>query len=76
MQAELALRTADNWEFDAFALAAATEGRPLSMLGFHLIASTGLLAELKLAPRPLAQLLLRIEAGYQDNPYHNKARVY
>ena len=37
LQAEAALRAADGWEFDAFELDAATDGRPLSTLGAHLL---------------------------------------
>lgn len=36
------LQTADQWQFDAFHLADATGGRPLSALSFYVLKTTGL----------------------------------
>jgi len=61
----------EGWAFDAFALADATGGRPLSVLAFFLLHRTGLIARCSLAPAALARFLRRIEIGYHNNPYHN-----
>lgn len=63
----------DNWAFDIFALADATNGKALSMLTFHLLQQTGLVRDLRLDESKLRNYLQKIEAGYDSsNPYHNR----
>ncbi|KAG2501954.1 hypothetical protein HYH03_000452 [Edaphochlamys debaryana] len=68
---ERVLALADSWQYDTWRLRDVTDGHPLSALGFYLIQRAGLLQRLKIKPGALARLLRHIEAGYQDNPYHN-----
>ncbi|GLI61128.1 hypothetical protein VaNZ11_003403 [Volvox africanus] len=70
-EVERVLAQADSWHFDAWRLRDITNGHPLSALGFYLIHRAGLITNLKLKPAVLARLLRHIEAGYNDNPYHN-----
>ncbi|EFJ48255.1 3'5'-cyclic nucleotide phosphodiesterase, partial [Volvox carteri f. nagariensis] len=70
-QVERVLAQADSWQFDTWRLRDVTHGHPLSALGFYLIQRAGLITNLKLKPAVLARLLRHIEAGYNDNPYHN-----
>ncbi|KXZ50319.1 hypothetical protein GPECTOR_17g958 [Gonium pectorale] len=70
-EVEKVLAQADSWQFDAWRLRDVTNGHPLSALGFYLIHRAGLITGLKLKPAVLARLLRHIEAGYNDNPYHN-----
>mmetsp|Transcript_84966 Transcript_84966/g.253289 ORF Transcript_84966/g.253289 Transcript_84966/m.253289 type:complete len:604 (-) Transcript_84966:70-1881(-) len=61
------------WDFDAFALAEATDNRPLSTLGMYIFERSGLADEFGLDRRKLSSFLEEIERGYDDaNPYHNK----
>lgn len=68
---EQVLATAHEWQWDAFALAEATSGHPLSTLAYFLFSKQGLIEHYQLKPVALARFLRRIEAGYRDNPYHN-----
>jgi hypothetical protein len=68
---EAALALANEWQFDAFALAEASGGHPLSTLAYYLFAKQGLLEHFSLKPAALARFLRRMEAGYRGNPYHN-----
>ncbi|KAK9804991.1 hypothetical protein WJX73_009166 [Symbiochloris irregularis] len=61
-----------NWDFDMMSLDAATNGRPLSCFAYCLFQSTGLMQALKFPERNMAAYLMEIEAGYRDNPYHNR----
>ncbi|GLI61127.1 hypothetical protein VaNZ11_003402 [Volvox africanus] len=70
-EVERLLSAAGTWHFDAWRLRDITNGHPLSALGFYLIHRAGLITNLKLKPAVLARLLRHIEAGYNDNPYHN-----
>ncbi|EFJ44492.1 3'5'-cyclic nucleotide phosphodiesterase, partial [Volvox carteri f. nagariensis] len=70
-QVERVLAQADSWQFDSWRLRDITHGHPLSALGFYLIQRAGLIERLNLRPAALARLLRHIEAGYNDNPYHN-----
>ncbi|GFR48408.1 hypothetical protein Agub_g10302 [Astrephomene gubernaculifera] len=70
-EVERVLADADSWQFDMWRLRDATNGHPLSALGYYLIHRAGLITHLKLKPPVLARLLRHIEAGYNDNPYHN-----
>ena len=63
----------NNWQFDIFGFADATPGNSLSMLGFHLIQTTGLLKEFGLNATKMAACFRKIESGYNPtNPYHNR----
>jgi hypothetical protein len=64
------LATADDWHFDAFKLADATSGYPLSALAFWLFQRTGLVNSLQLDASALARFLRCIEDAYPDHPYH------
>jgi hypothetical protein len=64
------LATADDWKFDAFKLADATGGYPLSALAFWLFQRSGLVDSLRLDASALARFLRRIEDAYADHPYH------
>ncbi|GIL81205.1 hypothetical protein Vretifemale_10268, partial [Volvox reticuliferus] len=70
-EVERVLAQADSWQFDTWRLRDVTNGHPLSALGFYLIHRAGLIEKLNLKPSALARLLRHIEAGYNDNPYHN-----
>lgn len=61
-----------SWTFDSFELDAATDGHPLSCLGYFLLQATGLVKSFKLEALKLARFLRAVEASYRDNPYHNK----
>lgn len=64
------LGRSDQWHFDAFQLDEATQGHPLSVLGYYLFHSTGLMRLFNIPPVTLARFLRRIESGYHCNPYH------
>ncbi|KAL3157196.1 putative 3',5'-cyclic phosphodiesterase pde-3 [Trebouxia sp. C0009 RCD-2024] len=74
-EVEAVLRTADHWHFDAFKLTEASQGYPLSTLGFWLIQQSRVAKEFKLEPSKLAKFLRRVEDGYNDTPYHSKAHA-
>ncbi|KAK9838824.1 hypothetical protein WJX74_003960 [Apatococcus lobatus] len=59
------------FSFNVFELAEATSNRPLSVLGFYMLKGSGLVSQLALNEERLARLLMKIEAGYLDNPYHS-----
>lgn len=66
-------QTIDDWSFDQFALAAATNGQPIKYLGYDLLNRYGIIHKFKVAPTILEQFLMKIEDGYcrYQNPYHN-----
>lgn len=66
-------QTLDDWSFDQFALAAATNGQPIKYLGYDLLNRYGIIHKFKVAPTILEQFLVKIEEGYcrYQNPYHN-----
>jgi hypothetical protein len=68
---ECALSSAHEWQFDAFALADASQGHPLSTLGYYLFHKSGLIEHFGLKAGALARFLRRVEEGYRQNPYHN-----
>lgn len=68
---EQQLALANEWQFDAFALAEASGGHPLSTLAYYLFMKQGLIEHFGLKPAALARFLRRMEAGYKNNPYHN-----
>lgn len=55
-----------------WALSDASSQRPLSLLAFHLLKSSGLVQFFSLNEPKLVAFLQRIEDGYKDNPYHNR----
>ncbi len=61
--------------FDAFKLEELSGGHALSVLGYYLLHSNGLLEAHKIPPVKAARLMRAIEAGYQPNPYHNKTHA-
>ena len=62
----------DGFSFDAFELAEASQGHPLSTLAYFLFHKSGLISNFNLHPIKLARFLRIIEAGYpSQNPYHN-----
>ncbi|KAG2430444.1 hypothetical protein HXX76_009967 [Chlamydomonas incerta] len=69
---EALLARADELQYDMWALADATAGRPLSVLAFFLFQRQGLIRHFHIKPVKLIRLLRALEAGYRaDNPYHN-----
>lgn len=66
------LGSIDQWQFDAFQLDKASNGRPLSALGFFLFKRFNLIDVFQLDENKLVQFLLLIEDGYPKNPYHNR----
>ncbi|GLI63480.1 hypothetical protein VaNZ11_006457 [Volvox africanus] len=74
-EVERVLATTDSWHFNAWALKEASGGHALSALGFYLIRREGLMPAFQIKPVVLARLLRRVEAGYQDNPYHNSTHA-
>mmetsp|Transcript_34412 Transcript_34412/g.76444 ORF Transcript_34412/g.76444 Transcript_34412/m.76444 type:complete len:639 (+) Transcript_34412:160-2076(+) len=72
---EAVLATVDEWRFDAFKLSEATQGHPLSALGFWLMKRYDIIDHFQLDATRLARFLRKVEDGYPDNPYHNKAHA-
>ncbi|KAG2430481.1 hypothetical protein HXX76_010004 [Chlamydomonas incerta] len=70
-QVEALLARADELQYDMWALADATAGRPLSVLAFFLFQRQGLIRHFGIKPIKLIRLLRAIECGYPNNPYHN-----
>ncbi|KAK9803589.1 hypothetical protein WJX72_002875 [[Myrmecia] bisecta] len=72
-QLERSLQSAGHsWQYDSFALQAEAPEHPLSVMAFHLLTASGLVKHFRLNEIKLARFLNRIEAGYPDNPYHNR----
>jgi len=62
----------DSFSFDAFELAAVTQGHPLSTLAYYLFHKNNLISSFGLHTVKLARFLRSIEAGYCPRiPYHN-----
>lgn len=63
----------DDWSFDVFALADATNGQPAKYLGYDLLNRYGIIHKFKVPPSTLEAFLVKIEEGYckNKNPYHN-----
>ena len=55
-EVEAVLRTADHWHFDAFKLAEASQGYPLSTLGFWLIQQNWVAKEFSVDQAQVAEL--------------------
>lgn len=63
----------DDWNFDVFALAEASNGLPVKYIGYDLLNRYGIIHKFKIAPATLEVFLNRVEEGYcrYRNPYHN-----
>lgn len=72
---EAVLATVDEWRFDAFKLAEATAGHPMSALGFWFIKRAGLIESLQIDAQALSRFLRKVEDSYPDNCYHNKTHA-
>lgn len=72
---EAVLATAEEWQFDAFALANVSCGHALSSLGYYLFHRHDLISHFKINPVLLARFLRRMEEGYKMNPYHNSTHA-
>jgi hypothetical protein len=69
------LSKADSWDFDIFALAAATNGRPLYHLGLYVFEKLNLRQTWQIEDSTLRKFLTLIEDGYRKNPYHNSTHA-
>lgn len=58
-QLEVVLASAYEWQFDAFSLNEASQGHPLSTLGYYLFHKQGLIEHFNLKPTSLARFLRR-----------------
>lgn len=58
-QLEAVLASSYEWQFDAFALNTASQGHPLSTLGYYLFHKQGLIEHFNLKPTSLARFLRR-----------------
>lgn len=64
-----ALAKIDSWEFDAWALADASDGRPLSCLAFVLVTQRcTAFSRLRLSEERFARFMIKVEEGYMENP--------
>jgi hypothetical protein len=63
MQLHAVLQTADDWKFDAFRLREASNGRPLSVLSYWLLHTSGLIKWANLDAVKLARFLRAVENG-------------
>jgi hypothetical protein len=61
--------------FDAIALADVSAGHPLAAMAYWALSQSGLVSEFKLSHRTLIRFLRIIEAGYNNNPYHNSTHA-
>ncbi|KAI8903826.1 hypothetical protein EDD86DRAFT_230704 [Gorgonomyces haynaldii] len=66
-----ALRTVDDWSFDIFNLASASEGKPLYCLGMALFDAYDFKDSLNVDPMVMMNFLARVESGYRNVTYHN-----
>ena len=60
-----------DWDFDVFALNKVTKGKPLSTMGLKVLYDSGLTETFTFNEGTLLNFLDKIEAGYNDVPYHN-----
>ncbi len=65
MQLDRVLATANTWEFDAYALEEASQGRPLSVLAYWLMHTSGCISFARMHGAVLARFLQTVEAGYK-----------
>lgn len=62
----------NNWHFDIFGFADATPNTSLSMMVFFLMTRLGALSKFGLREARLRNYLQTLEAGYKEQPYHNR----
>ncbi|GLI71323.1 hypothetical protein VaNZ11_016483 [Volvox africanus] len=74
-EVERLLATANNWQFDVFKLAEATQDHALSTLSFYLFHQADLMRKFDIKPQVLARFMRRVEEGYRPNPYHSKTHA-
>lgn len=67
-----ALSRIEDWEYNAFSLSEASQGRPLSVLSFYLLKRCELFTKYQMEEHKLVKLLICIENRYPNNPYHNR----
>lgn len=60
-----------DWDFDVFSLDKVTKKKPLSTMGLKVLYDSGLTEAFTFSESTLLNFLDRIEAGYNDVPYHN-----
>lgn len=65
------LEGVEKWDYDIFNLYGQTGGRPLTCAGFRILEQHGLLEKLDFNPNKVLKYLQAVEAGYNNNPYHN-----
>jgi len=65
------LSQVDSWSFPIFKFNDSTQ-HCLSLLGFHIFSTTGLLDTFKINPVHFRNYFEAIEQGYHDVPYHNR----
>ena len=70
-QVDAVLQKHKDWDFDVFALDKVTKGKPLSTMGLKVLYDSGLTEAFTFSESTLLNFLDRIEAGYNDVPYHN-----
>ncbi len=61
-----------NWHFDVFGFADATPNTSLSMMVFFLMKRSGPVSKFGLHEGRLLNYLQTLEAGYKQQPYHNR----
>ncbi|KAI8812326.1 hypothetical protein BJ742DRAFT_793757 [Cladochytrium replicatum] len=69
------LNNMDTWEFNVFDLAEATEGRPLFHIGYAAFERYGFKSMYQLEDSVVRSFLVKIEALYRNNPYHNSTHA-
>ena len=63
----------NNWQFDIFELAEATQGYTLSLLAFHLYRQADFIKTFSFDEAKFVRCLRKVESGYNpNNPYHNR----
>jgi hypothetical protein len=77
MQLDVVLQSASSYGsgFDAFALAEASGGQPLAVMGYWALSQSGLLSHYGISSTVLMSWLRAVEAGYHPNPYHNSTHA-
>ena len=60
-----------DWDFDVFSLDKVTKKKPLSTMGLKVLYDSGLTEAFTFSESTLLNFLDRIEAGYNNVPYHN-----
>ena len=69
------MQTMNSWEWDAWKLHEVSNGRPLQVLGWHLLHEWDLVKTLKLDRTVLRNFLSFVETQYNDVPYYNSTHA-